>query len=86
MSLLIIRLVVFVLLFWAGFRIWQSWQIQQNKNNQNQFNHQINKNQDNSESMVRCAECKVHLPKGSAIKVGEHYFCCREHQESFEKE
>ena len=85
MSLLIVRLVVFVLLFWAGFRIWQYWQIQQNKNNQNQPNNKVDKNQDGSETMVPCAECGVHLPKSSAIKDGEHYFCSHEHQDSFDK-
>lgn len=82
MSLLIVRLVVFVLLFWAGFRIWQYWQNHQITSN----NNQLDKNADGSETMVRCEECKVHLPQGSAIKAGEYYFCCPEHQVSFEKE
>lgn len=85
MSLLIVRLVVFVLLFWVGFRLWQYWQTQLNRHNTNQSNNTINKNQDNSETMVCCAQCKVHLPKSSAIKAGEHYFCSHEHQASFEK-
>lgn len=93
MSLLIVRLVVFILLFWAGFRLWQYWQNLANKNqsNPNQANHNLsNQNQaknskDNSEAMVCCAKCKVHLPKSSALQAGEHYFCSREHQDSFEK-
>lgn len=88
MSLLIIRLVVFILLFWVGFRLWQYWQTIANKNqsNPNQAkNNQTNQNQDSSEAMVRCAECGVHLPKSSAIKDGEHYFCSHEHQDSFDK-
>lgn len=84
MSLLIVRLVVFVLLFWAGFRIWQYWQVHQKQDSQP--NNKVNQSQGNSEVMVRCEKCKVHLPQGSAIKAGEEYFCCREHQESFEKE
>lgn len=82
MSLLIVRLVVFVLLFWAGFRVWQFWQSKQQQLDDKAFNQ----NKDDSETMVRCEECKVHLPKSSAIKAGEGYFCCREHQVSFEKE
>lgn len=82
MSLLIVRLVVFVLLFWAGFRIWQFWQAKQ----QLPGDKPSVENEDGSEIMVCCEKCKVHLPQGSAIKAGEYYFCCREHQESFEKE
>ena len=98
MSLLIIRLVVFILLFWVGFRLWQYWQTIANKNqsNPNQANHnlsnqnqaknsQTNQNQNNSEAMVCCAKCKVHLPKSSALQAGEHYFCSHEHQDSFDK-
>ncbi|HKM16344.1 MAG TPA: PP0621 family protein [Marinospirillum sp.] len=82
MSLLIVRLVVFVLLFWVGFRIWQYWQTHQIESK----NNQINKNEDGSETMVRCEKCQIHLPQGNAIKAGEYYFCCQEHQASFEKE
>lgn len=82
MSLLIVRLVVFVLLFWAGFRIWQYWQAKQ----QLPGDKYSSQTKGDSEMMVRCEKCKVHLPQGSAIKAGEHYFCCREHQASFEKE
>lgn len=93
MSLLIIRLVIFILLFWVGFRLWQYWQNVANKNqpnhtlsNQNQAkNSQNEASQEDSEAMVRCAKCKVHLPKSSALQAGEQYFCSREHQDSFEK-
>lgn len=93
MSLLIIRLVIFILLFWVGFRLWQYWQTIANKNqpnhtlsNQNQAkNSQNEASQEDSEAMVRCAKCKVHLPKSSALQAGEQYFCSREHQDSFEK-
>jgi len=82
MSLLIVRLVVFVLLFWAGFRIWQYWQAKQ----QLLGEKSSSQNNDGSEIMVRCEKCQIHLPQGNAIKAGEYYFCCQEHQESFEKE
>lgn len=83
MSLLIVRLVVFVLLFWAGFRIWQYWQTVQNQSQKNPADNQPNKNQDDSENMVPCAECGVHLPQSTAIKDGEHFFCSSEHQAAF---
>jgi uncharacterized protein len=86
MSLLIVRLVVFVLLFWAGWRLWQFW-LQQQNNRLDQQDDQ-NKTSDNpsTDTMVPCAQCGVHLPRASAIESGQHYFCCREHQEAFDKE
>lgn len=86
MSLLIVRLVVFVLLFWAGWRLWQFW-LQQQNNRLDQKNSKDQKlESEDSETMVPCAQCGVHLPKNIALKSGQHYFCCREHQASFDKE
>lgn len=83
MSLLIVRLVVFVLLFWAGWRLWQFWlQQQNNRLDQNAKSEDT----EDSETMVPCAQCGVHLPKNTAIESGQRYFCCREHQELFDKE
>ncbi|SFX75866.1 PP0621 family protein [Marinospirillum alkaliphilum] len=80
MSLLIVRLVVFVLLFWAGWRLWQYWQQMQGSRVEDKTSDKLE-----GESMVPCAQCGVHLPKGSALQSGPRYFCCREHQEAFER-
>lgn len=80
MSILIVRLVVFVLLFWTGWRLWRYWQRLQNPTAK----------QDNrpaeGEAMVPCAQCGVHLPQSSALKSGSRHFCSREHQLTFERE
>jgi uncharacterized protein len=33
-----------------------------------------------SEEMVRCAQCGVHLPKSESIMVGGNFFCSDEHR------
>jgi uncharacterized protein len=33
-----------------------------------------------AESMVRCAQCGVHLPRGESLMVRGQYYCCAEHQ------
>jgi uncharacterized protein len=33
-----------------------------------------------AESMVRCADCGVHLPRGESLMVRDQYYCCAEHQ------
>ena len=32
------------------------------------------------ETMVRCAQCGVHLPRSESITTGGQYFCSTEHQ------
>lgn len=31
-------------------------------------------------SMVRCAQCQLHLPQQQAIKAGGHWYCCEAHR------
>ena len=31
------------------------------------------------ETLVECAQCKVHLPKSDAIQVNGVFYCCKEH-------
>jgi uncharacterized protein len=33
-----------------------------------------------TEKMVRCAECGVHLPRGESLTVRGQFYCCAEHQ------
>lgn len=32
------------------------------------------------ETMVRCAQCGVHLPRSESITTGGQFFCSTEHQ------
>lgn len=36
--------------------------------------------QDTVEDMVKCAHCKVNLPRSEAIYAGGEFFCTPEHQ------
>lgn len=39
-----------------------------------------------AESMVGCAHCGVHLPRGEGIVSGSRYFCSAEHEREFRPE
>ncbi len=39
-----------------------------------------------AESMVGCAHCGVHLPRGEGIVSGSRYFCSVEHEREFRPE
>lgn len=33
-----------------------------------------------TEKMVRCVECGIHLPRGESLVVRGQFYCCAEHQ------
>jgi uncharacterized protein len=33
-----------------------------------------------AETMVRCAQCGIHLPRAESLIVRGQYYCCTEHQ------
>lgn len=34
-----------------------------------------------SETMVRCAQCNIHLPRRLALQQQEHWYCSQAHQQ-----
>lgn len=36
-----------------------------------------------TEDMVRCAQCQVHLPKGESIVAEAKYFCSEAHRRAY---
>ncbi|WP_459874038.1 PP0621 family protein [Halomonas shantousis] len=78
MNLLIIRLIIFVLLFWAGlklYRMYREWQADREGLDRD--------SPPTSERMVRCAYCRLHLPESESIHHEALTFCCREHRARF---
>lgn len=37
------------------------------------------------ETMVRCAGCGVHLPRGEAVMSQQRFFCSSQHQSEFDR-
>lgn len=42
--------------------------------------HQSRANRAESESMVSCAYCKLHIPMTESLKLGSRYYCSEEHR------
>ncbi|MCG7601904.1 hypothetical protein MHM84_19345 [Halomonas sp. McH1-25] len=79
MNLLIIRLVIFVVLFWAGlklYRMYREWKLSQDEETHRQ-------QQLDNGRMVRCSFCRVHLPEDEALSQEGRWFCSREHRDRF---
>lgn len=69
MSRLIFILLVVALVFWLLRRLKKSSSQQDKQDVAEQ-----------SEDMVRCARCGVHLPKSESILAGGNFYCCDAHR------
>lgn len=80
MNLLLIRLLIFAVLFFAGlklYRMYLEWQ-------QSRSPEQPDKQE--SAPMVRCQWCNVHCPEEDALREQGEWFCSAEHRDRFIKE
>ncbi len=42
--------------------------------------------QSNSEPMVPCKQCNLHIPKSEAVRHAEQFFCCDAHYKKWQNE
>ncbi|MGQ7249682.1 PP0621 family protein [Halomonas sp. V046] len=78
MNLLIIRLIIFAVVFFAGlkiYRIYREWKLEQ-QGDDNGTQHEGGK-------MVRCTWCKVHVPEQDALRERGEWFCSSDHRDKF---
>ena len=76
MNLLIIRLIIFAVVFFAGlklYRMYREWRLAQ----------QDDITDTKGGKMVRCSWCKVHLPEQDALRSRGEWFCCGEHRDKY---
>ena len=66
---MIVKLIILFIIIWFGVRIYLAIQAKKTKNTS------VKRVQD----MVSCETCGVHIPVDEAIKVGNEYFCSKEH-------
>jgi uncharacterized protein len=78
MNLLLIRLIIFAVLFLAGiklYRIYREWKLDRDGSDQG-GDAQGNR-------MVRCRWCQVHLPEDDALRERGEWFCSTEHRDKY---
>lgn len=71
----LIRLIIIVFLGWLLFRLFRHWQ--------NRISSKPTSPGEKIDTMVKCAQCGVHVPQKSAIEANGHFFCCEEHKNDF---
>lgn len=83
MNLLIIRLIIFVVLLWAGLKLYRMYR--EYRRERDELSQREQRNLDNGR-MVRCAYCQVHLPEDDALHQGDRWFCGPDHRDRFLEE
>lgn len=78
MNLLLIRLIIFAVLFFAGlklYRMYREWKLDR-ESPQLDGDAQGNR-------MVRCSWCQVHLPEDDALRERGDWFCSGDHRDKY---
>ncbi|OOV87131.1 PP0621 family protein [Oceanospirillum linum] len=81
MGFIIFRLIIFIGIVWLGIRLLKAY-------NQRKLQSQSNgtaseKRAADSQQMVQCRYCNLHLPQSDAVKHENLWFCCHEHKQHF---
>ncbi|MFP4138876.1 MAG: PP0621 family protein [Halomonas sp.] len=83
MNLLIIRLIIFAVLFFAGlklYRMYREWKLDREQ--------LLEGDREGPEGgqMVRCAWCRVHVPEAEALREKGEWFCSGAHRDRYLQE
>lgn len=70
------RMLFWILLILGALWIWQRLRLAR------QAKHRANLE---LKPMVRCAHCRLHLPKDQALQVGGNWYCSQEHWAQHQK-
>ncbi|MCL7929679.1 PP0621 family protein [Halomonas llamarensis] len=82
MNLLIIRFIIFAVLFFAGLKLYgmyREWKIDR------EALEQKPERRDGGQ-MVRCQWCDVHVPEQDALREQKQWFCSSAHRDRFLQE
>ncbi|QJQ94276.1 MULTISPECIES: PP0621 family protein [Halomonadaceae] len=83
MNLLLIRLIIFAVLFFAGlklYRMYREWKLEREELLARDTRPLSNNH------MVRCTYCNVHLPESDALRERGEWFCSSAHRDKYLEE
>ncbi|WP_280550557.1 PP0621 family protein [Halomonas sp. 11-S5] len=78
MNLLLIRLIIFAVIFIAGLKLYgmyREWKLDREGPPQ--------EGDDQGNRMVRCSWCQVHLPEDDALRERGDWFCSGDHRDKY---
>ncbi|QEA38842.1 hypothetical protein FGL86_06970 [Pistricoccus aurantiacus] len=81
MNLLIIRLIIFGVLLYAGLKLYRMYREWARERDADQSSRRLDDGH-----MVRCTYCHVHLPEEDALRERGEWFCCLDHKHRYLEE
>lgn len=81
MGFILFRLIIFIGIVWLGIRLLKAYN--QKKLESQQKENISEQRSPDSQQMVQCRYCNLHLPQTDAVKHESLWFCCHEHKEHF---
>ncbi|HSP57355.1 MAG TPA: PP0621 family protein [Halomonas sp.] len=82
MNLLLIRIIIFAVLFFAGLKLYRMYR----KRKLNRDNLVESDSHQADDKMVLCTWCKVHVPEPDALREKGEWFCCSAHRDKYLEE
>jgi uncharacterized protein len=82
MNLLLIRLIIFAVLFFAGlklYRMYREWKLDREGQLEGEPHQE-------GDQMVRCTWCQVHVPESEALRDKGEWFCSSAHRDRYLQE
>lgn len=80
MNLLIIRLIIFAIVFYVGLKLYGMYRERRLSHEQSTLERH------EGGQMVRCRWCNVHVPENEALRDDGEWFCCSAHRDRFHQE
>lgn len=69
---MLLRLLLWAALIAAVIWFWRRWQRDDSRTEKTA--------EPSSQPMVRCAQCRVHLPQDQAVSDNDQWYCSQEHR------
>ncbi|WP_373187458.1 PP0621 family protein [Halopseudomonas sp.] len=72
----LIKLLVLAVVVFAGLSLWRRLQAKRSGRSNAAAT-------DNApRAMVRCQQCRVHIPENKALRSDQYWYCCAEHRDA----
>lgn len=72
----LIKLLVLAVVVFAGITLWRRLQASRNRRGGTAGDL------DTPETMVRCKQCRLHIPQNKALRSNQDWYCCEEHRDA----
>lgn len=74
----LIKLLVLIAVVFAALTLWRQFQAKRDSRRSATAKAKAAM----PKPMVRCSQCRIHLPEDQAVRANQHWYCCAEHRDA----